>query len=659
MSAELVRGQNHPLTQSRLEIRISTGTAVLVGATLADRRGEVAGASRVAHPGQPELPGVRVPAGMATSHRVAVDLDLLPPGVERLSVLLVLPRGTGARDAPTRFGAVAAPFVAVVGADDTELASYTVTELDAETALVAVEVYRRGDAWKVRAVGQGYAGGLRALLRDQGVAAAVELADAVSDTAVERRRASEDRRPPGGGDVPTDRGATPGEDEGAARPPEAERTDGAAAPVSGQGRRAAPGRIDYRHPRRRASAHATGAADTGGAAEPTAASGSPDGDRRPRPVAGDAPGWSMAERLYNQVWGVFEDLARGAEAYRSAVAFAEDRRERELDAMLAGRSGPAAGDRTGPAAEAARLRAQRRHDELVARARAVLDRDLAQLLAETEAVEPALPPAYARWDSPVWRDHRLPQRAPMAIRMGDLHLADWPELRIPMLVRLPLTRGLWVDSGPSAIDSELWDAGALRHRAAEAAMAHAARLLAVHPAGALSLEMIDPADAAAGPFAPLLRSGVLAQPPARGAQGVRERLTALSRRVDLAQMAVRGDAVDALPPEIDTAGQLLILNDFPHGFDDRAVTLLRYLVDEGPAVGVHVMMVADRREAHQYGPVLDPLWRALLRVTPIPDDHLADPWVGHSWTYEPPLPPADGGVLRRVLAEVVRARSAD
>ncbi|MGX1719550.1 TerD family protein, partial [Streptomyces celluloflavus] len=28
------------------------------------------------------------------------------------------------------------------------------------------------------------------------------------------------------------------------------------------------------------------------------------------PVAGDASGWSMEERLHNQVWGMFEDLAR-------------------------------------------------------------------------------------------------------------------------------------------------------------------------------------------------------------------------------------------------------------------------------------------------------------------------------------------------------------
>ncbi len=111
-----------------------------------------------------------------------------------------------------------------------------------------------------------------------------------------------------------------------------------------------------------------------------------------------------------------------------------------------------------------------------------------------------------------------------------------------------------------------------------------------------------------------------------------------------------------MPPDLDTAEQLLIVNDFPHGFDDRAVTQLRYLADEGPAVGVHLMMVADREDAAEYGPLLDPLWRALLRLTPVPDDHLADPWVGHTWTYEPPTIPEGSRILGQILDQVATAR---
>jgi hypothetical protein len=360
----------------------------------------------------------------------------------------------------------------------------------------------------------------------------------------------------------------------------------------------------------------------------------------------------MDERLYNQAWGMFEDLARCVAAYRSAVDFADSRMEQELDKAL---SDPRS--RIGGQGDAAREAARAKHGQLVDRAREVLDRDLAQLAAESAVVEPALPPAYAGWDNPVWHAYRSPMEIPMALRLGDLQLPEsrGVGLRIPMLVRLPLERGMWIDSGRSGADA-LTESDELRRRAMRGAVELAARLLAVYPAGEFAVHVIDPAGSAAGALAPLVRAGVLAAPSAAGVAGVSEMLARLTQRVDLVQMAVRGGAADALPPDLDTAEQLLIVNDFPHGFDDRAVTRLRYLADEGPAVGVHLLMVADREDAAEYGPVLDPLWRALLRLTPVPDDHLADPWVGHAWTYEPPNVPPGSRILEQVLEEVARAR---
>jgi hypothetical protein len=360
----------------------------------------------------------------------------------------------------------------------------------------------------------------------------------------------------------------------------------------------------------------------------------------------------MEERLYNQVWGMFEDLARTMAAYRSAVDFADSRMEKELDQAL---SDPRS--RIGGQSDAAREAAQAKHAQHVDQARAALDRDLAQLAAESEVVEPALPLAFAGWDNPVWHGYRVPMEIPMALRLGDLHLPESPELRIPMLVRLPLERGLWIDSGAESLDGSFADSHELRRLALDTAVAHAARLLAVYPAGEFAVHVIDPAGSAAQALVPLVHTGVLAAPPAVGAAGVADVLTRLTQRVDLVQMAVRAGAADSLPPGLDTAEQLLIVNDFPHGFDDRAVTQLRYLADEGPAVGVHLMMVADREDAAGYGPLLDPLWRSLMRLTPLPDDHLADPWVGHAWTYEPSLVPPGSQVLRQVLTEVATART--
>ncbi|MFP8962955.1 export associated protein, partial [Streptomyces nanhaiensis] len=398
--------------------------------------------------------------------------------------------------------------------------------------------------------------------------------------------------------------------------------------------------VDYRHPRR--------AARTAAAPSPP-----PPPPAQPgQPVAGDAAGWSMEERLYNQVWGMFEDLARTTAAYRSAVDFADSRLEQELDKALADPR-----SRIGAAADTARARARERHAQLADRARAALERDLAQLTAESEVVEPALPPAFARWDSPVWHTYQVPMETPMAVRLGDLGLPEHSGLRIPMLVRLPLERGLWIDAGRTRSAASLTaDPHETRRLAGELATAVAGRLLAVHPVGDFTVHALDPTGAAAPALAPLSESGALREPPATGPQGVASVLAGLTRRVDLVQMAVRTGATDALPPDVDTAEQLLIVHDFPHGFDDRAVTGLRYLADEGPSVGVHLMMVADREEAREYGPVLDPLWRSLLRITPVSDDHLADPWVGHAWTYEPPLVPGGSRILPRVLGQVAEAR---
>ncbi|MGW3494989.1 TerD family protein [Streptomyces sp. NPDC001020] len=647
MTAELVRGQNHPLPQTRLEVRVSAGKPIVAGATLSDDQGKVRGIEWVAHPGTPTLPGLEVSKQAAADHRLAFDLDALPESVHRVNVLLALPIGIGG---PVQFRAIAAPVVAVTGLDGSEVASYTITGLDSESAVIALELYRRQGAWKVRAVGQGYAGGLAALLTDQGLPEARQLAGSINEAVVQGLARSVAPPPPR---VPesdrTRQTAAPGAPQGASGVPPRQGAPvapqqglphDAAAPDPGTSP-ASRGPINYNHPGRQSAAAPP---------PPPTVAPAPPGEPV-QPVAGDATGWSMEERLYNQVWGMFEDLARTAAAYRSAVDFADSRREQELDKAL---SDPRS--RVGGQGEAAREAAETKHAQLVNQARAALDRDLTQLIAESEVVEPALPPALARWDNPVWHGYRVPMEIPMAVRLGDLHLPESESLRIPMLVRLPLERGLWIDSGRSAASDSLADSDELRRLAMAAAVMHAARLLAAYPPGEFSVHVIDPAGSGAPLLAPLVQSGLLAAAPAVGAAGVADVLTRLTQRVDLVQMAVRAGAPDSLPPGLDTAEQLLLVNDFPHGFDDRAVTQLRYLADEGPAVGVHLMMVADREDAAAYGPLLDPLWRSLLRLTPVPDDHLADPWVGHAWTYEPPHIPRGSQVLQQVLTQVAEAR---
>jgi tellurium resistance protein TerD len=69
------------------------------------------------------------------------------------------------------FGAVRNAFIRVVNqADNKEIARYDLTEdASVETAMVFGEVYRSGADWKFKAVGQGYASGLRGIAADFGV----------------------------------------------------------------------------------------------------------------------------------------------------------------------------------------------------------------------------------------------------------------------------------------------------------------------------------------------------------------------------------------------------------------------------------------------------------------------------------------------------------
>ncbi|MCW2873372.1 TerD family protein [Actinacidiphila oryziradicis] len=69
------------------------------------------------------------------------------------------------------FGQVRNAFIRVVNqADNNELARYDLTEdASTETAMVFGELYRHGPEWKFRAIGQGYASGLRGIAQDFGV----------------------------------------------------------------------------------------------------------------------------------------------------------------------------------------------------------------------------------------------------------------------------------------------------------------------------------------------------------------------------------------------------------------------------------------------------------------------------------------------------------
>ncbi|WNI15360.1 TerD family protein [Actinacidiphila sp. ITFR-21] len=99
---------------------------------------------------------------------VLVELAKVPPAVDKI----VFPVSIYDADARVQtFGQVSDAYIRVLNqADGTELARYDLTEdASTETAMIFGELYRYGGEWKFRAVGQGYASGLRGIALDFGV----------------------------------------------------------------------------------------------------------------------------------------------------------------------------------------------------------------------------------------------------------------------------------------------------------------------------------------------------------------------------------------------------------------------------------------------------------------------------------------------------------
>ena len=106
--------------------------------------------------------------GEGDDEQINVDLNSVPANVDKV----VFP--VSIYDAQNRgqsFGQVANAFIRVIDrANGTELARYDLGEdASTETAMIFGELYRHNTEWKFRAIGQGYASGLRGIAQDYGV----------------------------------------------------------------------------------------------------------------------------------------------------------------------------------------------------------------------------------------------------------------------------------------------------------------------------------------------------------------------------------------------------------------------------------------------------------------------------------------------------------
>ena len=99
---------------------------------------------------------------------INVVLDKVPSDITRLVVAVTIHEADVRRQ---NFGMVHNAYIRVINSDnDVELARFDLTEdASVETAMIFGEVYRHNGEWKLRAVGQGYTGGLHAMAISHGV----------------------------------------------------------------------------------------------------------------------------------------------------------------------------------------------------------------------------------------------------------------------------------------------------------------------------------------------------------------------------------------------------------------------------------------------------------------------------------------------------------
>lgn len=158
MAAALVKGQNAGLVSDEVVLSVRGGVAADLSALLVTEAGKVRSDADFVFFNQPQAPGVRL-----NGAGLEVSLAAVPGAIAQIRAVI-----TVAAEGDT-FGTAAAPVASVADRAGNVLHEYVIDGLGAESVVIALELYRRGEQWKVRAVGQGYAGGFADLVTDHGV----------------------------------------------------------------------------------------------------------------------------------------------------------------------------------------------------------------------------------------------------------------------------------------------------------------------------------------------------------------------------------------------------------------------------------------------------------------------------------------------------------
>ncbi|MFD0362710.1 VWA domain-containing protein [Nocardia sp. GCM10030253] len=161
MGTALVKGQNGPLAAATAVVSVRVDAAADVSALLVTESGKVRSDADFVFFNQPSAPGIELRPGTPAS--LAVSLADVPVAIRQIRAVITLD------DPAATFGQCAPPVAVVGDGAGNVLYEYVIDGLGTESVVIALELYRRNTEWKVRAVGQGYAGGFAALVIDHGV----------------------------------------------------------------------------------------------------------------------------------------------------------------------------------------------------------------------------------------------------------------------------------------------------------------------------------------------------------------------------------------------------------------------------------------------------------------------------------------------------------
>lgn len=116
----------------------------------------------------------KTPSANGSEDRIGLDLTAVPQDIDRVVV-------AASRDVGSHFGDLDNLRVTLADRSGEVLLGFSMTDAGTESAFLFGELYRRGEEWKFRAIGQGYETGLAGLATDFGI----DVDDDADDTAAE------------------------------------------------------------------------------------------------------------------------------------------------------------------------------------------------------------------------------------------------------------------------------------------------------------------------------------------------------------------------------------------------------------------------------------------------------------------------------------------